>query len=257
MKKISLTLLFLATISTNAQAFKEDFETYAPNWTFINNGSTDPNEQWGFWSSYFNIAPHSGGVMAGIQFSKNVSHNDYMITPKFKVIAGVSDKLSFYAINQDSSFQESVDVVLSDTTPDAGSFTHAVVSNLKPTENWAQYTYDLSAFVGKDVYVAFHSTTFNKWFIGIDDFEVYGSNLATSQVEKNKLKIYPNPFTDVIKISDISSVKSIVITDHSGRKLNEFLPKETINLASLKPGLYMITIHKKDGTSSTFKQIKK
>lgn len=258
MKKILLSLLILATISFKAQAFTEGFETFAPTWTFINNGSTNPNEQWGFWSSYFSILPHTGNTMAGIQYSSSVAHNDYMISPKFTVTLGVSDKLSFYAINLSDSFPESVDVLLSETTPTASAFTATIASNVTPNiDVWTKYTYDLTPYVGKEVYIAFHSTTFYQWFIGIDDFEVYSTNLATSQAEKNNVKVYPNPFTDVVKVSDVAQVKSIVVTDNSGRKINEYLPNQEINLASLKPGLYLITVNKKDGTSVTFKQIKK
>lgn len=258
MKKALLSLLILATISYKAQAFTEGFESFAPTWTFINNGSTNPNEQWGFWGNYFSILPHSGNTMAGIQYSSSVAHNDYMISPKFTVISGVSDKLSFYAINQSDSFPEKVDVLLSETTPTATAFTATIASNVTPNVGvWTKYTYDLTPYVGKEVYIAFHSTTFFQWFIGIDDFEVYGSNLAVSQAEKNSVKVFPNPFTDVVKVSDVTQVKSIVVTDNSGRKLHEFSPNQEINLASLKSGLYMITVNKKDGTSVTFKQIKK
>ncbi|WP_343608022.1 T9SS type A sorting domain-containing protein [Chryseobacterium oranimense] len=84
--------------------------------------------------------------------------------------------------------------------------------------------------------------------------------LATSEVSqaKNDLKAYPNPFADVLNISDISKVKSVSIVDVAGRVVKTIEnPSSTLQLGDLKQGLYLVTLNMKDGSKQTIKAIKK
>ena len=84
--------------------------------------------------------------------------------------------------------------------------------------------------------------------------------LATSEVSANKntLKLYPNPFTDVLNISDISKVKSVAITDVSGRLVKTIEnPSSALNVGELKQGMYIVILNMKDGSKQTVKTIKK
>lgn len=84
--------------------------------------------------------------------------------------------------------------------------------------------------------------------------------LATSEVKGNKngIKAYPNPFTEVLMLSDVTHVKSISISDISGRLIKMIdQPTSTLQLGELKSGLYMITLQMKDGSKKTIKAIKK
>jgi hypothetical protein len=95
--------------------------------------------------------------------------------------------------------------------------------------------------------------------LSIDNLSYELKVLATSEVaQKKDLKIYPNPFTDVISISDIEKVKSVSVIDLSGRTLKviENISSE-INLSDLKTGLYILNVQYKDGSISSHKIIKK
>jgi|GEM_PF-859616 len=86
------------------------------------------------------------------------------------------------------------------------------------------------------------------------------SILATSEVSqaKNDLKAYPNPFADVLNISDISKVKSVSIVDVAGRVVKTIeSPSSALQLGDLKQGLYLVTLNMKDGSKQTIKAIKK
>jgi len=86
------------------------------------------------------------------------------------------------------------------------------------------------------------------------------SLLATSEVSqaKNDLKAYPNPFADVLNISDISKVKSVSIVDVAGRVVKTIEnPSSSLQLGDLKQGLYLVTLNMKDGSKQTIKAIKK
>ena len=84
--------------------------------------------------------------------------------------------------------------------------------------------------------------------------------LGTSKiipVTKNN-GVYPNPFTDVLNISDNGNVKTITVSDVSGRLVKTIdSPDSTLHLGELRSGLYLVTLEMKDHTKKTFKVIKK
>ncbi len=88
----------------------------------------------------------------------------------------------------------------------------------------------------------------------------YDASLSTSDlsVAKKNVKVYPNPFSDIINISEFKDIKTIKVTDVAGRTLRTIEnPTQEINLGSLNSGLYLITMYFKDGSQYTVKTIKK
>ncbi|WES96696.1 T9SS type A sorting domain-containing protein [Chryseobacterium arthrosphaerae] len=86
------------------------------------------------------------------------------------------------------------------------------------------------------------------------------SLLSTHEVTDNKKKIMvsPNPFSDVLTISDISDVQSVSVTDVTGRMIKTIeKPSSLLDLRDLKEGLYFVTLKMKDGSVKTIKTIKK
>lgn len=81
--------------------------------------------------------------------------------------------------------------------------------------------------------------------------------LAASDINKANVAIYPNPFKDVLRISDVKGVKSISVNDMSGRQVKTLAPSAEINLSSLKEGLYIVNLQMEDGSIKSFKAIKK
>jgi hypothetical protein len=84
--------------------------------------------------------------------------------------------------------------------------------------------------------------------------------LATNEVKdaKNNIKVYPNPFSDVITISDIKNVKNVFVSDISGRLVKTIAnPSSSLQLGELKQGMYLLTLEMKDGSKQTIKTIKK
>ncbi|ROH98031.1 fibronectin type III domain-containing protein [Chryseobacterium daecheongense] len=85
------------------------------------------------------------------------------------------------------------------------------------------------------------------------------SVLATNEtsLSKDKIKVYPNPFKDVLYISDISNVKSASIVDISGRMIKTIdKPESALHLEGLKSGMYVVILTMKDGSRKTIKAIK-
>ena len=92
----------------------------------------------------------------------------------------------------------------------------------------------------------------------VEDYTIdYKSFLAVSDVNKAGISVYPNPFTDVLKISDVKGVKSVSVNDMSGRQVKTLAPSAEINLSSLKSGLYIVNLQMEDSSIKSFKAIKK
>jgi hypothetical protein len=86
------------------------------------------------------------------------------------------------------------------------------------------------------------------------------SILATNETSnaKNTIKVYPNPFADVLNISEITNVKAVLVTDFAGRLMKTITnPVSSLYLGELKSGMYLVTLKMKDGSNQTVKIIKK
>lgn len=94
------------------------------------------------------------------------------------------------------------------------------------------------------------------------DFKIsaYDATMATSDaaVVKNDIKVYPNPFTDVVNISDVTKVQSVSIIDLAGRVVKTIeKPSSALQLGDLKQGMYLMVLNMKDGSKQVIKTIKK
>jgi len=100
----------------------------------------------------------------------------------------------------------------------------------------------------------------NQYYLYVDDINVSNASLATAEVSanKNNVQAYPNPFTDVLNISDIKNVKSISVIDIAGRLIKNIeSPSSTLHLGDLKQGVYLVVLNMNDGSKQTIKAIKK
>lgn len=70
--------------------------------------------------------------------------------------------------------------------------------------------------------------------------------------------VYPNPFTNVLNISDYENVKTIMVSDFAGRLVKTIdNPGSVIHLNDMQSGLYLVTMVMKDGSRQTVKMIRK
>jgi hypothetical protein len=147
-------------------------------WGVINNG--DPNT-WNFTTN----------GEAAISYG-STAHDDYLVTPNWNVQAGVSDRITLEAKNQSLNYPEEFDVLLSTTGSSPADFTETIAAGVVPPAAFQSYTYDLAAYIGQDVYIAFHNTTTDLYILFVDNFEIKGipaclepSGLSASNVTTN------------------------------------------------------------------------
>ncbi|WP_299182097.1 choice-of-anchor J domain-containing protein [uncultured Chryseobacterium sp.] len=86
------------------------------------------------------------------------------------------------------------------------------------------------------------------------------SSLGTNEIAETKkgIQVYPNPFADVLNISDVSNVRSVSIMDVAGRVVKTIeSPGSALHLGELKSGMYLVVLNLKDGSRQTVKAIRR
>ena len=149
--------------------------------------------------------------------------------------------------NQDGVFGDDEKTILTNTASATGNVVVPADAKLGNTRMRVRVNYSTAP-------LACGNTTFGQ----VEDYTVeVKENLAVANVSKINISVYPNPFVDVLKISDVKDVKSISISDASGRQVKTLAPAAELNLSSLKTGVYVITLKMNDGSTKTIKAIKK
>lgn len=85
------------------------------------------------------------------------------------------------------------------------------------------------------------------------------SCMSTSETQmKEKIKVHPNPFSDYINISRPELVKSVKVTDVTGKLIRTINnPDSILRLSDLSQGMYILMLEMKDGSQEQKKVIKK
>ena len=76
-------------------------------------------------------------------------------------------------------------------------------------------------------------------------------NLEELPILATGVKVYPNPTTDVLKITAKSKVDSVEIFDLSGKKIVAEVKNNEVDVRSYTPGTYLINVITKDGKTMT------
>ncbi len=144
-----LTGLCLSFASLRAQwVINEGFEQaiLPSGWTTI-----DANNDGETWISLQHANAHSGNRMAFVQ-SYNNNGNDWLITPQIAV--GQNFNFSFFARSWTST--ENMYVMLSTSGNAVNNFTTTLASITNLGNSYQEFTFDLNAYSGQNIYLAIH-----------------------------------------------------------------------------------------------------
>ena len=184
----------LPQISQDDDSFFEGFEDGIPsNWRIID---ADGDNHWWYLASVFMPAPqftffpHTGEDMISSESFSNMIgvgalHPDnYIVTHKVHITE--SSTFSFWACAQDANYPfEHFGVAVSagsQTNPNDFTMLNEWTLSAKDSRNgtWYQYTTDLSAFAGQEVYIAIrHFNCTDQFYLNVDDLEFNSGNRAT------------------------------------------------------------------------------
>lgn len=280
--------LALAFNSMNAQTviFEDSFETYTDfaianvgNWTLRD---VDLKTTYGFQGITF---PNSGVAKSFQVFNANTTvppldptdtsdwtartgdksmvcfaaattsplNNDWLISPQI-TLASSGNTVSFWAKSCDADYGlEKFRVYVSTTGTAVANFT--AISNVITTPDditWYQYTYNLDAYAGQNVYIAIQCTSADQFGFAVDDFKVVGNVLAVSDVDKKAVSIYPNPTTEVLNLNVNAKVNSADIYDLSGKLVRNVTVSSDnkVNVKDLRNGTYVLKVNTEAGSTS-------
>jgi len=168
MKKLLLFLFFaFFAISWQVDAqFTEDFEgTFLPSgWVKeLGDAANDITQ-----SSSQN---HTSSGQYSARFSSYSSasdYNQYLFTASITVQAGVNDQISFWHRKYNTNSSETLEWGVSTTTQTSGAVSSWTAVSLSNTD-WQQTTVDLSAYVGQNIYFAWHYYGNYAYYVYLDD----------------------------------------------------------------------------------------
>jgi len=288
--------LALAFNSMNAQTviFEDSFETYTDfaytngtigNWTvrdidlknsYTINGSQFPNQAVPKAFIVFNkqgITPtvptseqfdaYSGNkVMACFNATSAPWNNDWLISPQVK-LGTSANVVSFWAKPINELYgEEKFNVLVSTTDTNIASFTkvNTALVVTEPLVEYVQYSFNLDAYAGKDVYIAIQCVSDDQFALLVDDFKVVGivPTQSVSDVTKKAVSIYPNPTAEVLNIDVNATINSADIYDLSGKLVRNVAVSSDnkVNVQDLQKGTYVLKVSTETG-STTHKFIKK
>lgn len=87
--------------------------------------------------------------------------------------------------------------------------------------------------------------------------DVSSSSLATSDVTKSKIQVFPNPVSDIIRISGIDNGQTIQIYNVDGRLVKSEAFDQKVDVSQLSAGVYVLKVSTKNFESHEFKFVKK
>lgn len=112
---------------------------------------------------------------------------------------------------------------------------------------WVENTADTNGTCGGNL------TAANSTMTG----DVHSSFLASSDLVKSKIQIFPNPVSDFISISGVENPESIEIYNVAGQLIKSEEFKLRTNISSLTAGNYILKLRTKNSTTHEFKFIKR
>ncbi len=293
MKKITLLAALFAGFAMNAQItiFEDDFEAYddfaidnVGNWTLIdldllptygyNNYSwpnqydpipfivfnstatTPPIEPDGTqdWTAYSGVKAMTS--IASVPDGTTNANNAWLISPQMTLGAS-GNLLSFWAKATDPLYaNETFNVAVSTVDTDPNNFSLIETGLVPQAIDWEEFTVNLDAYAGQDVYIAINHVASDQFGFQVDDFKVAADVLGVNDVAfqgfnyfiaNNQLHLSAN--TSMEKVALYNMLGQQVVS----QKLSN--TSETIEISGLQSGIYIATVSI-DGASKSFKIVK-
>ncbi|WP_008636765.1 T9SS-dependent choice-of-anchor J family protein [Bizionia argentinensis] len=133
-----------------------------------------------------NLDTHSGSKGYYCFAATTPDNNDYIFTPQI-LLDGIDSELKFWARSATAEYgleRFRVGVSTTDTNPD--NFTYLTASPYaEAPDTWTEFTYDLSAYNGQDVYITIHVLSSDAFAFMLDDVSVTTYKSTTAQTAVN------------------------------------------------------------------------
>lgn len=144
-------------------------------------------------------------------------------------------------------------VVLLDTDGDFGWEEHY---KMIATSSGNKFRYDFTPNVNGQSVAVWSENRNGGNFAFAQNVVVEQEHVSVNDVDRNRLMIYPNPTSGIVKIQSEQAVSKIEILDLNGRKLIQNTNTHSIDLSKLPKGVYLMRTTLKDQSINVNKIIK-
>ncbi|WP_326981559.1 LamG-like jellyroll fold domain-containing protein [Chryseobacterium sp. MYb264] len=127
--------------------------------------------------------------------------------------------------------------------------------NRKPTPTYAVCAVD-DLVIDRKTYNAVEAAkAYRQWKTAVTSYDTTYSTLGVDHIQKtqNNIKVYPNPTTDFVKLSQKADAE---VYDLSGKLVGSYKNAEMLDLSTYQQGIYLLKLSNSKGTHSV-KIIKK
>ena len=149
------------------------------------------------------------GSKAMVSFGADSSpwSNDWLISPQVQLLTGQGASLSFWGKGCDATYgAEKFKVLISTTGTAVSDFTAISALTTTPSDAaWHEYTYNLNAYAGQQIYVAIQCTSDDQFGFAVDDFKIVSAALPTTAPSCSTLTSPANGATNLTYLSQTLS----------------------------------------------------
>ncbi len=195
-----------ATAPKEATTWKlnENFDasdSLPPGWTTID-GDGD-GYAWFIYSYNAHSEPHSAG-----SYYNSSGNNDWLITPPVSIDAG--DTLYFWFAAQDPDWcNEHLQVLISTSTVDTADFDEVILDTVLSDTSWHPFVYDLSAYDGQTIYIAFRNIGVDMFILKIDDVQIGQLPPCDAQISAvDSLSPFIDPGSEYTPMANVTNLGS-------------------------------------------------
>lgn len=269
MKKILLSSFF--ALGTIAYAQCEPISTFPTNYNFNNLVTPAIPACWTLakfgansndWNSY--TGDGNNGTTNGVTYMNNVLNanetgDSWIFTQGFSLVGGQPYALQYTSQSTNNTNHRILKIAAGPNASPTGMVTMGQDTTVHLTPETSAFVFTPPTtgiyYFGLQVSNTVTDGTFCS--ILVRDVQVRKEALSVSDVNSKKIATYPNPVKDILKLSEIKGVKSISVTDMSGRQVKTFAPTTELNLSSLKAGNYVVSLIMENGNVQNINTIKK
>ena len=222
-------------------------------WTFIDADGDGYGWDLEYWAGTNAVRTGSAAAASAsyINYIGVLTPDNWMITPQLQIPAEGAT-LNYYVRTYQQEYPDDFYAVLVSTTgTNTADFTHTIYSGTAAQASYYLKSFDLSAFAGQNIYIAFrHYNCTDVFWMLIDDLQVIaGQHAGISNVSDANVELYPNPVANVLNIQ-AEGVQEVSVIDVNGRTIMTEKNVNTINMSNLANGVYFVRVITTDGVST-------
>ncbi len=203
----------LFVVNEAIEEYTEDFEggVIPGDWTVWNEDGD--YKEWTIMSSSYSA--HSGQYLCSVGYNSS-GNDDWLVTPASLPVAS-ANTFKFWAKSYSYSYPEDFEVWVSTTGNNPEDFSVMIASVDNASTNWTEYSYDLSDFIGQQVYLAIRC-------VSVDESKLYVDDVTYTPIpDISFYDLQANTITPADQIIEgVETAFTISITNNSDTDVEEY-----------------------------------